>query len=211
MPGLTGKTVNATVPCVPEVAVLDDPGAAIVALDPLRSRLLASLAAEPASAAGVAARLGISRQKVGHHLGALHQHGLVRQVDQRRHGGLTERVLAASAAAYVVSPSALGDAAADLGRIGDRLSAAYLVALAARVVREVGALLGGAEAAGKRLPTLSIDTDVRFRSADERAAFADELAAAVRSLVARYHDEAAPSGRWYRVTAMAHPRPKETP
>ena len=130
-------------------------------------------------------------------------------IDARRHGGLTERILAASAGAYMVSPSAMGDAGADPRRLPDRLSAAYLVALAGRVVREVGALLKGAEAAGQRLPTLSIDADVRFRSADDRAAFADELAAGVRSLVARYHDESAPAGRWYRVVAVTHPRPSQ--
>ena len=196
---------------MPDVAVLDDPVRAIVALDPLRSRMLASLAVEPASAAGVAGRLGLPRQKVGYHLTALQGQELVFEVGSRRHGGLTERILAASAGAYVVSPAVLGDAAADPRRLPDRLSAGYLVALAARVVREVGALLRGAEAAGKRLPTLSVDADVRFRSADERAAFADELAAGVRSLVARYHDEAAPAGRWYRVVALAHPRPQEEP
>ena len=195
---------------MPDVAVLDDPATAIVALDPLRSRMLASLATEPASAAGVAARLGLPRQKVGYHLTALQDQGLVVDVAARRHGGLTERILAASAGAYMVSPSAMGDAGADPRRLPDRLSAAYLVALAGRVVREVGALLKGAEAAGQRLPTLSIDTDVRFRSADDRAAFADELAAGVRSLVARYHDEAAPAGRWYRVVAVAHPRPAQS-
>ena len=92
---------------------------------------------------------------------------------------------------------------------GGRLSAAYLIALAARAVREVGALVRGAERAGKPLPTLSVDADVRFRSAAERAAFADDLAAAVRTLAARYHDEAAPGGRWYRVVALSHPRPTE--
>ena len=153
---------------VPDVAVLDDPATAIVALDPVRSRMLASLASEPASAAGVASRLGLPRQKAGYHLGALQQQGLVGEVGHRRHGGLTERILAASARSYVVSPSALGDAAAHLGRIPDRLSAAYLVALAARVVREVGALLRGAEEAGKRLPTLSVVTDVRYDATTDR-------------------------------------------
>lgn len=195
---------------MPDIGVLDDPATAIVALDPLRSRMLGALAAEPASAAGVAARLGLPRQRVGHHLTALQDQGLVVEVGSRRHGGLTERILAASAASYVVSPAALGDAATDNRRLPDRLSAAYLVAVAARVVREVGALLHGAEATSTRLPTLSIDTDVRFRSAAERAAFAEELAAGVRALVARYHDEAAPGGRWYRVIAMSHPRPRNS-
>jgi DNA-binding transcriptional ArsR family regulator len=194
---------------VADVAVIEDAEAALVALDPIRSRLLAALAHEPASAAGVAQRLGLARQKVGYHLKALQDRGLVVEVDQRRHGGLTERVLAATAAAYVVSPAAMGDAAPDPRRVPDRLSASYLLALAARVVGEVGALLRGAARAGKQLPTLSIDTDIRFRSPTERAAFADELAGAVRSLAARYHDEAAPDGRWYRVVALSHPRPTE--
>lgn len=196
---------------MPDVAVIEDSAAAVVALDPTRSRLLASLAANPASAAGVAARLGLPRQKVGYHLKALADRGLVREVERRRHGGLTERIFAASAASYVVSPSALGDAAADPRNVGDRLSAAYLVALAGRALREVGALLRGAEAAGQQLPTLSIDSDIRFRNAAERAAFADELGAALRTLAARYHDETAPNGRWHRVVALAHPKPQEKP
>lgn len=191
------------------MAVLDDPAAAAAALDPTRARLLAALAEEPASAASVAARVGLPRQRAGHHLKALEEQGLVVEVARRRHGGITERVLAASAAAYVVSPAALGPAAADPRRIDDHVSAAYLVALAARAVREVGALIDGARRAGKRLASLSIDTDVRFASAADRAAFADELAAAVRRIAAKYHDESAAGGRWYRVVAISHPRPSE--
>ena len=194
---------------MPDVAVLADPLTAAVALEPVRARILASLAAEPASAAGVAARLGLPRQKVGYHLNALAERGLVVEVDQRRHGGLTERIFAASAASYVVSPAAMGEAAVDVGTVPDRLSASYLIALAARAVRELGALAHGAAAAQKRLPTLSIDADIRFRSAADRAEFAEELAAAVRTLAARYHDEGARGGRWYRVVAFAHPRPTE--
>jgi DNA-binding transcriptional ArsR family regulator len=192
----------------PEVAVLDEPAVAAVALEPTRARLLASLGAEPASAAGLATRLGLPRQRVGHHLRALEGQGLVVELDRRRHGGLTERVLAASAGAYLVSPAAMGPAGADPERVGDRLSTAYLMALAGRVVREVGTMVGLAARANKRLPVLSVDADVRFRSAEARAAFADDLAAAVRSVVARHHDESTPDGRWYRVVVMSHPRPE---
>jgi DNA-binding transcriptional ArsR family regulator len=193
---------------VPDVDVLDDPAAAVVALEPTRSRLLAALARAPSSAAGLAAATGLPRQRLGHHLRALEGSGLLVEVERRRHGGLTERVLAASASSYLVSPAALGAAAADPGRMRDRLSAAYAVAVAARAVRELGGLLRGATAAGRRLPTLTVDTDIRFRSAADRAEFADELAAAVRSLAARYHDESAPGGRWYRLVALSHPRPR---
>lgn len=194
------------------IEVLDEPGAAAAALDPRRSRLLAELASEPASAVVLATRLDVPRQQLGHHLRALEDLGLVVEVDRRKHGGLTERVLGASAAGYVVSPSALGTAAADPARIGDRMSAAYLIALAARAVREVGQLIRGAERAGKRLPTLSIDADVCLASPEHRTALADELAEAVRRIAAKYHDESAEGGRWYRVIAVSHPRPagKET-
>jgi DNA-binding transcriptional ArsR family regulator len=191
-----------------DVEVIDHPATAAVALDPIRSRLLAELAA-PASAAALAARVGIARQKVNYHLRALEAHGLVEVAEERKWGGLTERVMVASAASYVVSPSALGPVAADPGRTADRLSASYLIALGARVVREVSDLVRRAREAGKRLPTLSIDTEVRFRSAAERAAFTRELADAVTRLVARYHDVGAPGGRSHRLVVVAHPLPQE--
>jgi predicted ArsR family transcriptional regulator len=190
------------------VEVIDDPAAATVALEPVRSRLLAELAT-PASAAALAARLGVARQKVNYHLRALEAHGLVRVAEKRKWGGLTERLLVATAASYVVSPGALGPVAADPGREADRLSASYLIALAARVVREVGALLRRSRELGKRLATLSLDTEVRFRSAEDRAAFSNELVEAVTKLVARYNDESAPGGRAHRLVIVAHPLPHE--
>jgi len=190
-----------------DIDVIDDPATAVVALDPIRSRLLAELR-EPASAAGLATRTGLSRQKVNYHLRTLEAHGLVRQAGEKQWGGLTERRLVAAASAYVVSPDALGPAAADPERQLDRLSASYLIALAARVVREVGDLARRAHEARKRLATLSIDTVIRFRSASERAAFSRELTEAIHHLVAKYHDETAPGGRSHRLTLVAHPLPK---
>src|SRR5687768_13965826 len=114
-----------------DVEVIHDPAAAMVALDPVRARLLAELT-EPGSASALAPRVGLTRQKVNYHLRTLEAHGLVREVDQRRWGGLTERRMVATAASYVVSPAALGQAANDPGRTLDRLSARYLVSLAAR-------------------------------------------------------------------------------
>ena len=189
-----------------ELEVIDDPAAAASALDPVRARLLAELTA-PASAASLAARLGLPRQKVNYHLRTLEEHGLVEAVEKRRWGGLTERLLVATARSYVVSPVALGEHACDVGRCRDRLSARYLVALAARLMHEVALLARGAERKGKRLATLGIDAEVRFRSAAARAAFTDELAAAVADLVARYHDERAPGGRAHRLVVACHPLP----
>jgi DNA-binding transcriptional ArsR family regulator len=190
---------------VHDVEVIEDPAAAAVALDPVRARLLSELV-EPASAASLAARVGIPRQKVNYHLRALEAHGLVVLAAQRRHGGITERVLQATAASYVVSPGALSEAAVDPESAADRLSARYLVAVAGRAVREVGSLARRATAAGKRLPTMSIDTEIRFRNAAERAAFADDLTAAIIDLAARYHHD---DGRPHRLVVAAYPKPKE--
>ena len=188
-----------------DVEVIEDPAAAAVALDPVRARILAELES-PASAATLAGRLGISRQKVNYHLRLLESSGLVELADVRKHGGINERIMQATAATYVVSPAALGDGAADPGEVADHLSARYLVALAGRMMREVGSLLHRASDAGKRLPTFTIDTEIRFRSPEDRAAFGDELTSAVLDLAARYHHD---DGRPHRLVIAAHPTPEE--
>jgi len=191
-----------------DIQVIDDPAAATVALEPMRSRLLSELAA-PASAATLATRVGVARQKVNYHLRALEAHGLVRLAEKRTWGGLTERLLVATAASYVVSPRALGPVAADPNREVDRLSASYLIALGARIVREVADLVRRAQKTGKRLATLAVDTEVRFRSPADRAAFTTELAEAVTKLVSKYHDASAPGGRAHRLVLVAHPLPQK--
>ncbi len=187
-----------------DIQVIEDPAAASVALGPMRSRLLAELA-EPVSAATLAARVGLTRQKVNYHLNALEAHGLVQLAEERKWGGLTERLLVATAASYVVSPGALGPVAADPGREVDKLSANYLIALGARLVREVGELVRRASDTGKRLATLGVDAEIRFRSAADRAAFTQELTEAIALLASKYHDESAPGGRAHRLVVVAHP------
>jgi hypothetical protein len=206
---LTKIFVNITLLVMLDLRVIEDPASATVALDPVRSRLLAELRT-PVSAATLAGRMGLPRQKVNYHLRTLEAHGLVREDSKKRWGGLTERRLVATASSYVVSPGALGPVAADPARGVDRLSASYLVALAARVIRDVGQLLRKSEELNKRLATLSIDTEVRFRSAQDRAAFSSELTAAVAALVSRYHDESAPGGRRHRLMIGAYPTPGPT-
>src|SRR5258707_12082278 len=119
-----------------DIQVIDDPAAATVALEPMRSRLLSELVV-PASAATLATRVGLARQKVNYHLHALEAHGLVRLAQERKWGGLTERLLVPTPASYVVSPGALGPVGVDPNRELDRLSATYPIALGAPRVREV--------------------------------------------------------------------------
>ena len=76
-------------------------------------------------------------------------------------------------------------------------------------MREVGALWRRARQADKGLATLAIDTEIRFRSPLDRAAFTQDLTRAINALVARYHDEAAQGGRAHRLVLVAHPLPAQ--
>jgi DNA-binding transcriptional ArsR family regulator len=187
-----------------DVAVIEDPAAAEASLDPVRTRLLAELT-QPGSASTLAAKVGLARQKVNYHLRALERHGLVELVEERRKGNMTERVMRATAGSYVISPAALSEIAPDPDRSPDQLSALWLLALAARMVQEVGELIGGAKRARRRLATFGMDTEIRFASASDRAAFAAELSDAVETLVSKYHDEFAAGGRRHRLLVALHP------
>ena len=193
-----------------DVAVIEEPGAAAVTLDPKRARLLSEMA-EPVSAAALAARVGLPRQRVNYHLRALEKHGLVQAAGERKWGGLTERRLVATARSYLISPAALGPLACDPGRTRDRLSASYLIALAARIVREVSHFARRSRETGKRLATFSLDTEIRFQSLEARARFSGELVVAISELARRYHDESAPGGRRHRLVVVAHPAPANPP
>ena len=72
-----------------DVEVIESTGAAAAVLDPVRARLLGELA-EPASAAELSTRVGLTRQKINYHLKALETHGLVELVEERRHGAGAE-------------------------------------------------------------------------------------------------------------------------
>jgi DNA-binding transcriptional ArsR family regulator len=187
------------------VEVVDDRSRAAALLRGPRLRVVEALAERADSAAGLAGRLGVPRQTLNYHLRQLEGVGLLELVEERRKGNCVERVLRPAAAAFVISPTALGALAADPDRISDRFSAAYLLARAARLVRDLAVLARRAPTA----PTLSLETEIRFASAADRAAFARELGDAVERLVATYHDDAAPRGRRFVLLAAVHPVPQK--
>ena len=187
-----------------DVAVIDDPAAAEASLDPMRARLLAALA-EPGSATTLAAKAGLSRQRLNYHLRALERHGLIELVEERRKGNCTERVLRATAASYVISPAAFAAVAPDPARSPDQVSAYWMLALAGQLVHDVGDLIAGATKARKPVATFAIDSEIRFASAADRAAFAAELGEAVAELAGKYHDSGAEGGREHRLVVALHP------
>jgi DNA-binding transcriptional ArsR family regulator len=181
---------------------------AAVLLRPLRTRILEMLA-QPQSAAGIARTLDVARQKVGYHLKELEKQGLVELVEEKKVGNCVERIVKATGRAYLVSAEALGSLAGGAAEATDRFSAAYIIAVAARALREVSRMRQAADEGGKHLATLTLETEIRFASAADRGAFAQELANEVARLTSKYHDEAAPRGRVHRIISFAYPKPAE--
>lgn len=182
-------------------ALLDDVDTALLAMAPIRRDILAALT-EPASAAGLAERLGMPRQKIGHHLRALEAAGLVRLAGERRKRGFTERLFVA-ASQYVLDPALLqAPPDPDAVEAQDRHAADHLISTASAMVRDVARMRQTAAAEGARLLTLTVEADVTFAAPADFDAFSNDVAAAVADLARKY---AAPSGRRYRLTAAAHP------
>ena len=187
-----------------EITVLTEPADAASLLDPTRRQIL-ELLREPDSSSGLARRLGLPRQRVNYHVRELERAGLLEEVGRRQRRGLSERLVRATASHYLISPAAMAGPGADPDQVRDRFSATYQVAVAARTIREVGRLMELSQAAGKPLATMTVDTEVRFATSRDRDAFADELLAAVSTIVAKYHAPDETAGRSYRVTLGAHP------
>ena len=185
------------------LAVIREPEGAAALLDPARLRIMESLG-EPDSAAGVARRLKIPRQRVNYHLRELEKQGLVELVAERKKGNCMERLVRATARYYVISPEVLG-ALGEGGDAGDRLSSAYLIGRAAKTIGEVARLRDKASAAEKKLATLTMETIVRFKSAADRNAFAEELAASIAKLAAKYHNDGPANGRSFQFITMGYP------
>ncbi len=186
------------------VQLVDVPDTASAMLHPVRSRLLERFA-EPRSAAEVARELGLPRQRVGHHVRLLREQGLLVGAGERRNGNFVEQLLQATARVYVIAPQALGGAAGDPEALRDRFSSDYLVASAARTIRDVATLRRKGDESGKKIATMTLETEVCFADPQQQAAFAEDVARSIAGVAARYHDEQRPGGRRFRLTLGCYP------
>lgn len=186
------------------MSYLDQPDKVRSALSPLRRKLL-QLLREPHSATQLASALDLPRQRVSYHIRQLERAGLVELVEERQRRGCTERILRATASAFVVDPAVMtaGDDAA-FTAIHDQYAAEHLVDVAAGTVREVARMQAAADAGGKRLLTFTLETEVRFAEPGALHQFTDALAAAVRATVEAFDS---PDGRPYRLVVGGHPAP----
>ena len=189
-----------------DLLVVSEPERAQALLDPTRQRLLEALD-EPASAAELAQRLALPRQRLNYHLHELQRLRLVELARERTRGSVHERVYRRTGARYSISPEALGPLATRPELVADRFGSAYLIAVASQTITDVARLRDAAAAAQQALPTLSLEVDVRFASAAARSEFAQELANTLAALVAKHHDDTAAGGRTFRFCVGGYPKP----
>jgi DNA-binding transcriptional ArsR family regulator len=179
---------------------------------PLRLKILAALA-EPDSATGVARRMNLPRQTVNYHVRELARARFLARAGRRRRRHLFEQCYVATARGYVLSPELLGKLAADPAQVADTLSAKYLLGLASKLQSELARSSELASAAGKRLATLSINTELRFTSPEQRAAFTQDLQRAFVEVAGRHSspfanaDGSPAEGRPYRLVVGCYPIP----
>ena len=215
---------------LPPVETVAEAARAELLLHPLRQTILTE-AREPSSASEIARRVGRKAQQVNYHVRALVDAGFLLPAGERRKRNLIEKRYRASAEAYVLLPRVLGDVGPASVSDADRFGAAHLMGLSAQLQEELGAwfgpgaaatstegpeggLVGGSAGAVGRpieVPTLSLDAELRFESADQRAAFASALRHAVERVIAEH---ASPmhagqgeegAGRPYRLVVGCYP------
>lgn len=158
------------------ITFIEDPARAAT-LTGLRRRILDSLD-EPDSATGVAAKLGISRQKANYHLRSLEKADLVELAEIRQRRGLEERLMRRTADVVLVDPTAF--AGLDLSR-GDAVGLSGVIAAAASLIRQGATVAGDASSRGDSVVAATLDTAIRVESPEHLKQMLADLAAVVAS------------------------------
>jgi len=181
-------------------------------LDPLRQRILAE-AREPTTAAEIARRVGLPAQNVNYHVRTLVEAGFLRSAGEGRKRNLVEKRYRTSAGSYLLSPGLLGEIRPAALTEADHLGAAHLLQLSARLQEELTGWFDSDADEDVRVPTLSMDVEMRFASAEQRTVFARALREAVTDVVGRFTDPACDldgrprEGRPYRLVVGCYPVP----
>ncbi len=166
---------------------------------PFRRQILEELSDGPDSAANIARRHDMSRQRVGYHMRDLEKAGYIHVVEERQQRGLKERLYGVRPVAYVQ-----GQVAAE-PPVQDRFSWASLVNSLAQSLWELVTLRRLADASNKQLATLSINGRIRFESPRTRKAFTEELISEIDRLIEKYDAPEAGNGRDFKLIAASFP------
>ncbi len=190
---------------------------AAAVLQPLRLEIL-RLAREPVSASELSSRLNLSRQRVNYHVRLLARSGFLRRAGRRRRRNMIEQRYVASARAFLLSPELLGAVGADWRSIEDTAGAGYLLALNCQMGSDLVRVWRESGKTGKRVPILSLKSQFRFESAEQRERFTRAIQEAVVRVLTDYTSpnlapDGSPSpGKPYRLVLGCYPYlPQETP
>lgn len=194
------------------IEVVGDRDRAEVLMHPLRLRILEA-AREPGSAAELARRLELKPQKVNYHVQRLAEHGFLRLVSERRAGNVVEKVYGATAESYVLGSSVLGGLS-PRAKDGDMVTAARWLALQSQAEAELGEVMQGSPDEGEVAPTIAMDAEIRFESADQREVFERAVRELFHAVVSKYASPAETEsgepgqGRPYRMLLGVYPLPE---
>jgi DNA-binding transcriptional ArsR family regulator len=167
-------------------------------LHPIRVELV-HLLAEPRTCRQLAEALGLTQQRLNHHLKELRGVKLIRIVKTNRRGNLLEAVYQRTAKVYWLAPELLRSTAKT--RV-QSLSLHNLQRMAEGLQADVADLLSRTEE-GEEIPSLGFDLEITLRDDVERDAFARDLLRAVHRLAESYQGR--PGGRRYKVLLSAYP------
>ncbi|MEU3270908.1 helix-turn-helix domain-containing protein [Saccharomonospora sp. NPDC006951] len=181
-----------------EVLYLDRLEQAEALLKPQRIEILRALAL-PSTCNEVATKLGQTPQRVNYHVKRLLEHGLVRQIAERKVRNVYEGIYQAMARSYWLSPQLVG-------RVGDRqstdlLSLGHLLDLAEEIQRDVAAI----DTTESDLPSLGVAGQI-YLSPEQRPAFLAELQDTLQDLFTRYGGS---TGDRFKLAVACYPTGKE--
>ena len=168
---------------------------------PIRVQVLEALRDE-ASAATVARRIGLPRQKVNYHLKELERAGLVQRVEERRAGNFIETLYRAVARTFLVSPEVAWADGRRFETLASQHALETLVLLGERLQRDAAGLLDRAAYDGAQIASASVTAEVSFADEEQREAFLNEYLEAIAPLLKQY---GAKEGAPYRVVLAAYP------
>jgi DNA-binding transcriptional ArsR family regulator len=168
---------------------------------PIRVQVLEALR-EPASAASVARRMGLPRQKVNYHLKELERAGLVARVEERRVGNFVESVYRAVARTFLVSPEVAWADPRRMETLRSQHSLETLVLLGERLQRDAAGLLDRAAFDSEEIASASAVAEARFANETDREAFFNEYVRMTARLLEQYGNK---EGAPYRIVLAAYP------
>jgi helix-turn-helix protein len=185
-------------------------------LQPLRLEIL-RLTRDPASASEMSQKLGLPRQRVNYHVRVLARSGFLKRAGRRRRRNMVEQRYVASARAFLLSPELLGAVGADWRKVEDATSAGYLLALNSQMGSDLVRVWRESGTTGKQVSTLSLKSQFRFESPEQREQFSRALEEAVVRVVTDHTspnlkpDGSPGPGSPYRLVLGCYPYlPRET-